>query len=174
MEQNGGVLEPAAQLRTDTDAYLLLERLRWGSDGPQACPKCDAAGRQYFLNPKNGSSRRTRTGRQSARRVWKCGHCRRQYSVLTATIFHGTRISMRTWLLVIFEFCASKNPVSAWRISRKYKVTNEAAWHMLHRIEQAVRCEPVATLTDGSVQVDEAWIGGEGRTTAPCGPRGIP
>lgn len=81
---------------------------------------------------------------------------------------------MRTWLLVIFEFCASKNPVSAWQLSRKYEITNEAAWHMLHRIREAMQFEPVAGLTGGSVQVDEAWIGGGRRTDTLGGPRGIP
>jgi len=118
-------------------------------------------GRQYFLNPANGVSRKTRTGKDSERRIWKCGHCRKKYSVLTDTIFHGTKISIRTWLLVMFEVCSSKNSVSAWEISRKYEIKNETAWHMLHRIREGMQLEPVAGLLGGAVQVDETWIGGK-------------
>ncbi len=109
MKQEFSVPKLVAQLRSELDAYLLLGELRWGLDGPEACPKCGAAGRQYFLNPAIGASRKTRTGKASERRVWKCGHCRNQYSVLVGTIFHGTKISIRTWLLVLFEFCSAKN-----------------------------------------------------------------
>jgi hypothetical protein len=62
MKQEFSVPKLAAQLRSELDAYLLLEELRCGSNGPEACPKCGAAGRQYFLNPANGASRKTRTG----------------------------------------------------------------------------------------------------------------
>jgi hypothetical protein len=59
------------------------------------------------------------------------------------------------------EFCSSKNSLSAWEVSRKYEVTNETAWHMIHRIREATKYQPVAGLLGGAVQVDEAWIGGE-------------
>ncbi|MEO6502156.1 MAG: IS1595 family transposase [Jatrophihabitantaceae bacterium] len=161
MKQEFSVPKLAAQLRSELDAYVLLEDLRWGENGPQSCPKCGSVGRQYFLNPANGVSRKTRTGKDSERRIWKCGHCRKKYSVLTDTIFHGTKISIRTWLLVMFEVCSSKNSVSAWEISRKYEIKNETAWHMLHRIREGMQLEPVAGLLGGAVQVDETWIGGK-------------
>jgi transposase-like protein len=171
MRQEFSVPKLAAQLRSELDAYLLLEDLRWGEDGPEACPKCSAVGRQYFLNPANGASRKTRTGRESVRRVWKCGHCRKQYSVLTDTIFHGTKISIRTWLLVIFEFCSAKNSLSSWEISRKYEISHETAWHMIHRIREATKYEPVAGLLGGAVQVDETWIGGDPKNWHASDPR---
>ena len=137
-KQEFSIPKLALDLRSELDAYVMLEELRWGGD-PESCPKCGAVGRQYFLNPANGADRKTRTGAKSERRVWKCGHCRKQYSVLTDTIFHGTKISIRTWLLVIFEVCSSKNSISAWEISRKYGITNESAWHMVHRIREAMK-----------------------------------
>ncbi|MCW2538282.1 MAG: putative transposase for insertion sequence element [Frankiales bacterium] len=170
-KQEFSIPKLALELKSELDAYVLLEDLRWGTEGPEACPKCGAVGRQYFLNPANGASRKTRTGNASERRVWKCGHCRKQYSVLTDTIFHGTKISIRTWLLVIFEVCSSKNSVSAWEISRKYEITNESAWHMLHRIREAMKMEPLAGLLGGAVQVDETWIGGEPKNWHKSDPR---
>jgi transposase-like protein len=151
----------AAMIATEADAYRLLEELRWGNEAP-ACPKCGTIGETYYMAPRDGSKcRKTRTGSLSQRRVWKCRACRKQFSVLTDTIFHGTKIPVRTWLLVIFDFCASKNSVSAWEISRRYDMTNESAWHMLHRIREAMKREPLVGLLRGTVIADETWIGGK-------------
>jgi transposase-like protein len=133
-----------AQVPTEADAYKLLERFRW-EDGV-VCPHCGSVAEHYFLRPKNGTSRATRTGSRSQRRVWKCRDCRKQFSVLTGTIFHGTKIPVRTWLMVVFEMCASKNGVAAREIERKYDLTPKSAWFMTHRIREAMKREPLAGL----------------------------
>ncbi len=148
----------ANRIPDEASAYKLLEDLRWG-DRP-ACPHCHSD-HVYYLNPVNGSSRKTRTGSVSQRRVWKCGGCRKQFSVLTGTIFHGTKISVRTWVFVIFEMCASKNGVAAREIERKYDLTAKTAWFMLHRIREAMKREPLAGMLRGTVVADETFIGGK-------------
>src|SRR3954467_9734617 len=140
-------------------AYRFLENLRWG-DKP-VCPHCGSVRKPYFLKPANGTSRKTRTGSASERRVWKCADCRKQFSVLTGTIFHGTKIPVRTWIFVIFEMCASKNGVSAREIERKYDLTPKSAWFMLHRVREAMKKEPMAGLLTGRVVSDETFYGGK-------------
>jgi hypothetical protein len=93
---------------------------------------------------------------------------------LVDTIFHGTKISLKTWLMVIFEMCSAKNSVSAWEISRKYEITNESAWHMLHRIREGMKREPVAGLLRGTVIADETWIGGDPANRHRNDPRELP
>ena len=153
------VLQLADKLRTEADAYKLLEEMRWG-DRP-ICPHCGSVGEHYFLNPANGRSRKTRTGAASERRVWKCRDCREQFSVLTGTIFHGTKIPVRTWLFVIFEMCSSKNGVAAREIERKYGLTPRSAWFMLHRIRESMKQGPMPGLLSGRVVADETWYGGK-------------
>lgn len=171
-KQEFSIRKLADQMSTEADAYVLLERLRWTDGKPESCPQCGEFGRCYFLTPTDGTkSRATRTGTRSQRRVWKCGGCRKQFSVLTGTIFHGTKISVRTWLFVIFEVSASKNGISAWEIARKYSITNESAWHMMHRIREAMKREPVASLLRGSIQMDESWIGGDPKNRHASDPR---
>jgi len=148
-----------AELATEADAYLLLERLRW--NGTPVCPHCGSIAQHYFLKPANGTDRATRTGAKSQRRVWKCKDCRKQFSVLTGTIFHGSKIAVRTLVMVILEMCASKNGVSAREIERKYDLAGKTAWFMLHRIREAMKRDPLAGLLSGTVQADETWIGGE-------------
>lgn len=93
--------------------------------------------------------------------MWKCADCRKQFSVLTGTIFHGSKVSVRTWVFVVFELCASKNGVAAREIERKYGVTPKTAWHMLHRIRFGMERDPLGGLLSGRVVADETWIGGK-------------
>ena len=79
----------ADQVQTEADAYAFLEDLRW--HGNPVCAHC-GHDKAYFLTPKNGTTRATGPNRtMSPRRVWKCAKCRRQFSVLTNSIFHGTK-----------------------------------------------------------------------------------
>ncbi|MGI8755470.1 MAG: IS1595 family transposase [Acidimicrobiales bacterium] len=153
----------ASKIQSEADAYLYMEKLRW--NGTPVCPQCGSEHVSY-IRPLDGVSRRTRSGSISQRRVWKCQACpgRKQFSVLTGTIFHGTKIPVRTWLFVIFEMCASKNGVSAREIERKYDLTAKTAWFMLHRIREAMVREPLAGMlggNGGTVVADETFVGGK-------------
>jgi transposase-like protein len=159
MSQRLSLIKLADQLRTEADAYKYLEALRWG-DQP-SCPHCGSVRTPYFLKPSNGSSRKTRTGSASQRRVWKCADCRKQFSVLTGTLLHGSKIPVRTWVLVMFEMATNKNGMSAREIERKYDITAEAAWFMAHRLREAMKRDPVAGLLTGRVVADETWYGGK-------------
>lgn len=146
----------AQSLRTEADAYRFLEDLRW--QGTPVCPHCSATG-AYFLTPKNGDSRATRTGAKTERRLWKCKACRKQFSVITNTVMHGTKVPIRTWVFVLLEMVASKNGVAAREIERKYQVTPRTAWHMTCRIREAMKSDPLASLFSGVVEADEMYMG---------------
>lgn len=145
------------EVTTEADAYAYFEKLRW-ADGA-TCAHC-ASTNVYFIEPSNGVSRSTRTGAQSERRVWRCRDCKRQFSVITNTMMHGTKIALRVWLMVIFELCSSKNGVAAREVERKYGVAGRSAWFMLHRIREAMSRDDF-TMFEGDVVADETWIGGD-------------
>lgn len=149
----------ADQVHNETEAYLLLEELRW--HGTPVCPHC-GNDKAYFLTPKNGETRATGPKRTpSVRRVWKCAACRKQFSVLTGTIFHGTKVPLRTWLTVLVQVSSAKNGMSAREVERMHGVTAETAWHMIHRIREAMKREPLVGLLGGTVEVDETYMGGK-------------
>ncbi len=174
------VLSIMEQIPTEAAAYEFMEKLRWS--GTPECPHCGNTERCYFLTPANGKSRATSTGAESQRRLWKCGACRKKFSVLTGTVMHGTKIPVRTWVLVMFEMCCCKNGVSAREIQRRYSLTPKSAWFLTHRIREAMRNDKLVSLGgDGAVIVaDETWVGGrpknkhrQGRPTyLPGGGRG--
>lgn len=156
-----GILDLVEQIPDEAAAYAFMERLRW-PDKP-VCPHCGSINDHTFLNPENGTSRRTRTGKQSQRRVWKCRDCKMQFSVITNTPFHGSKVPLRTWIFVLFEMVANKNGIAAREIARKYKLSNKTAWFMAHRVRLAMESlGPVVPMT-GTVVADETWIGGDPR-----------
>jgi len=97
----------------------------------------------------------------SQRRVWRCLACRKQFSVLTGTIFHGTKVPLRTWVLVFFEICLSKNGIAAREVERKYGVCARTAWFMMHRIREAMKSDALIETMRGTIVADETWIGGD-------------
>jgi hypothetical protein len=106
MKQEFSIPALAARIATEADAYKLLEELRWPDGTPDSCPQCGAAEKFYFLAPKDGGdTRKTRTGADTARRLWKCATCRKKFSVLSGTVLHGTKVSIRSWLFAFFEVC---------------------------------------------------------------------
>jgi transposase-like protein len=169
----------ANKIATEGDAYVFMERMRWGADNERlACPHC-GNGKAYFLNPANGVNRKTRTGSASERRVWKCAACRKQFSVTTGTIFHGSKVPLRTWLFVVFQMVSSKNGMSAREIERTYGLTAKTAWFVAHRIREAMKREPLVGMLSGTVVADETYIGGkvanrhrQGKTPGQVGGRG--
>jgi transposase-like protein len=143
------------RLRTEADAWAFLEELRWPNG--VACPKCGGSD-VYLIVPKNGNSRPRASGYMSERRTWRCRPCNRQFSATTGTMMHGTKIPLRTWVLVIFEMCASKNGVAAREIERKYGLCCRSAWFLMHRIREAMQHDGLTMR--GTIQSDETWIGG--------------
>ena len=151
----------AARIPDEHAAYLFLEELRW-PDGTPVCPHCGNPGANY-IKPRTaeGKARATRTGSMSQRRLWQCKACRKQFSAMTGTIFHGSKVPLRTWLLVVFEMCASKNGMAAREIERKYHVAPKTAWFMAHRIREAMKRRAPGSLLVGTIVSDETWIGGD-------------
>lgn len=151
------VTQLAKDIPDDEAAAVYLERLRWPNQ--PVCPQCGSINDHYFLTPK-GEGRKTRTGSISTRRVWKCKDCRKQFSVTSGTIFHGTRISLRVWIFVLFEMAANKNGIAAREIARKYGLPPKTAWLMTQKIRAAMD-NRAPHMMIGTIVADESWLGGD-------------
>jgi hypothetical protein len=79
------------------------------------------------------------------RRVWRCGQCRRQFSVLTGTVLHGTKVDLLTWLALLGDVTGrsatsdAQDLPSATLITDRYGVTPETARHMRDRLGSALQ-----------------------------------
>jgi transposase-like protein len=142
---------------SEDSARAFLEAQRW-PDGA-VCPHCGVQGESYRLNPKPGSKNPVRPG------VWKCGGCRKQFTVKVGTIFEDSHIPLVTWLRAIHLLCASKKGMSAHQLHRMLGITYKSAWFMAHRIRYAMSQEPLSSKLNGVVEVDETYIGGRRKGT---------
>jgi transposase-like protein len=134
---------------TEEEARDLLEKTRW-PDGA-TCPHCGTK----EVTKLQGKS--TRPG------LYKCKDrdCRKQFTITVGTIFEDSHIPIKTWITAFHIMCSSKKGVSALQLSRQLGLSYRPAWHMAHRIREAMAKEPVATLLKGTIEVDETFIGGK-------------
>ena len=74
---------------------------------------------------------------------------------------HRSHLPLRKWFLAIYLMCESKKGVSANQLKRTLGVAYQTAWHLCHRIREAMGNDPFtgATLL-GIVEVDETLVGG--------------
>ena len=149
------IVELGQRFSDEDKAREILESVRW-PDGA-TCPHCGSI-KVYRLEPKPTSTRPGRKG------LWKCGDCRKQFTVTVGTIFQGSHIPLNKWIIAIYIMCASKKGVSALQLQRMMKpLTYKSAWFMCHRIRHAMTQEPMSGLLRGTVEADETYIGGKHR-----------
>jgi hypothetical protein len=59
---------------------------------------------------------------------------------------------------------SSKKGISALQLQRNLGLGSyKTAWHLAHRIREAMKCEQMAAKLKGIVEVDETYIGGKPR-----------
>lgn len=102
----------------------------------------------------------------SSRYGWECKtrHERRKFTLKTGTIFEDSALGLDKWLPAVWMIANMKNGVSSHELARSLGVTQKTAWFMLQRIRLAMQGETGGKL-EGSVEVDETYIGGKARHT---------
>lgn len=132
------VLAAASELDSEVAAWGFYESARWPNG--VSCPFCGCE-RAYFITPKNGTGRSTRTGAESVRRVWKCAACRRQFSALTGTLLEGTKVPLLTWMRYLADVLAG-DLMPLRSMAEHYGVSLGTARQMRDRINPS--CDEVA------------------------------
>jgi len=135
---------------TTPQARKYLESVRW-PDGP-VCPHC-------------GGLRIWKVRTKSARPgVYKCRECRKQFSVTVGTVMHSSKLPLRKWIMAFHLMCSSKKGVSALQLQRNLGLRSyKTAWHLAHRIRLSMKEHPFCDMLEGTVEVDETYIGGKSR-----------
>lgn len=135
----------------DEDAALLYVEARLWPEGAE-CPHCGTVGNAARL-----------AGKSTPAGTWKCREkeCRRKFSVRVNTIFHDSHIPMHVWLQAIHLLASSKKGFSANQFARTLGVALKSAWHMAHRIREAMRSVDIIPFgkAGGAVEADETFWG---------------
>src|ERR1700689_3984902 len=116
----------ASPLRNEPAAYAYVEARIWRNG--RVCPHCGVVDKSGALKGKS-----TRIG------VYKCYACRKPFTVKVGTIFEDSHVPMHLWLQAIVIMCSSKKGISSNQLHRTLGVTLRTAWHMSHRIREAMR-----------------------------------
>jgi transposase-like protein len=142
-DMNMNLVEMMGDFAKESKCRAYLEALRW-PDGV-TCPRCKS--------PK--------TYRIVKRGQFVCASCEYQFSVTADTIFHDTHLPLVTWFLATLLLCESKKGMSACQIQRSLGIkTYKTAWYLCHRIRAAM-AEAEKPMLDGSIEMDETYVGGK-------------
>ena len=136
-----GLIELMEMFPNDDTARQWFEEIRW-PDG-RVCPRC--------------GSDRTREARHAKMPYW-CTACRSYFSVKVGTVMQSSKIPYRKWAIAFYQFLTNLKGVSSMKLHRDLGISQGCAWHMGHRIREAMDGgDPVFS---GPVEADETYIGG--------------
>lgn len=120
-----------------------LEHLRW-PDGV-CCTRCGSCDSISEITTRD---------------QFHCMDCNYRFSVTSGTIFDNTKLPLWKWFAAIFLMIEGKKGISANQIKRTLGVTYKTAWHLCHRVREAMR-DTEADPLSGIIEVDETWVGGK-------------
>ena len=125
-----------------------VESIRW-PDGIVRCPQCGSAKVSYLA---------------SVRR-YKCygNHPKAQFSLKVGTIFEDSPLGLEKWLPALWLLVNCKNGISSYELARALGITQKSAWFMLHRLRLALQDSQTGGKLNGTIEVDETFIGGKAR-----------
>ena len=90
---------------------------------------------------------------------FKCGQCKKRFSVRTGTVMEKSKLSLQTWLLASYLITTARKGISSIQFAKELGVTQKTAWFLSNRIRAA--CGPGKSLLHGEIEVDETYIGGK-------------
>lgn len=130
---------------TEEKCREYLRRLRW-TGGKPVCPRCQS----------------TTVSTLTKQHKFECAKCAYQFSVTAGTIFHDSHLPLEKWFLATYLMCESRKGISANQLKRMLGVSYKTAWYLCHRIRAAMK-ELNAEPLDGTIEVDETYVGGRRR-----------
>ncbi len=131
---------------TDDKCRELLERLRW-PEGPE-CPRCKSREVVRLV---------------TASKLLYCNECDYQFTVTAGTIFHDSHLPLTKWFMVTLLLCEARKGISANQVKRTVGMSYKTAWYLCHRIRAAMKEAVDRPMLDGTVEMDETYIGGKNR-----------
>lgn len=130
---------------TEAQCATALTAHRW----PQGfrCPRCEAA-THYVVA-------------QGARKLFQCQSCRHQTSLTAGTLMDSSKLPLRTWFLAIYLISQAKTGLSSLSLKRHLGTSYRTAWLMQQKLMVSMTERDSQIPLTGSVQLDDAYLGGE-------------
>jgi transposase-like protein len=143
----------------EAKAFEHVEGILW-PQGP-VCHHCGSMERAYRLNGVRTKATKKNPNGVERHGLYKCGNCRKQFTVRMGTIFEETHLPLHKWLQAIHLMCSSKKGISAHQLHRVLECTYKTAWFLAHRIREAMRSDDFTPMGGAGkfVEADETYIG---------------
>jgi len=141
------LIDVTRKFRTDEQCLDYLEAMRWPHG--VCCVHCGVM---------NVSTITRTAGKNKRVRIYQCleKECGKQFSATSGTIFNDTHLPLTKWFLAIALICEAKKGMSAKQLERHLGVNYRTAWHLAHRIREAMQ-DGTGLLT-GVVEADETYL----------------
>ena len=94
---------------------------------------------------------------------YKCRNSNKYFNVLTGTVFENTKIPLQTWFLAMYIMTSHKKGISSYQLASDLSITQKSAWFLLSRIRECMEHSSFAKNFNGTVEMDEAYIGGKNK-----------
>jgi transposase-like protein len=141
------LIDVTRKFSTEDNCLDYIEKMRW-PDGQIGCVHCGVV---------NVSKITRESGKNKRTRIYQCLEegCRKQFSATSGTIFNDTHLPLTKWFMAIAMICEAKKGISAKQVERHLGVNYRTAWHLCHRIREAMK---EGTLLSGAVEADETYM----------------
>jgi transposase-like protein len=94
-------------------------------------------------------------------KTFKCGGCKKRFSIKVGTIFHDTKLPLRKWFAAIWMITNHPKGIASTTLAKDLGITQKSAWFVLHRLRHAARTPSFNAPMDGTVEADETFVGGK-------------
>lgn len=140
-------------------AFEHVETILW-PQGP-VCHHCGNMERIYSLKGVRTKPSKKNPHGVERHGLYKCGACRKQFTVRMGTIFEESHLPLHKWLQAIHLLCSSKKGISAHQLHRVLECQYKTAWFLGHRIREAMRSDHNTPMGGSGkiVEADETYIG---------------
>lgn len=145
MREFSSLSELTAKIRNEQAAIDYFTKIRWRNGA--FCPYCGSVKVYHF----------------SDKRTHKCGDCRQRFSIKVGTVFEGSKIPLRRWLMAVWVLTSHKKGIASTQLAKDIGVTQKTAWFMAHRIRHAKTTKSYNRPLEGEVEVDETFVGGKAK-----------
>ena len=96
-----------------------LHAIRW--QDAELCPYCGGNRIYHF----------------SDRKSFKCGDCRKRFSIKVGTIFEDTKLPLQKWFMAIWMVTSHPKDIASTTLAKDLEITQKTAWFILSRLRHA-------------------------------------
>jgi len=142
------LIDVTKKFNTESKCLDYIVAARWPNG--VCCVHCGVQNVSTITRKKAGDNKRAR--------IYQCleKECGKQFSATSGTIFNDTHLGLDKWFMAIAMICEAKKGMSAKQLERHLGVNYRTAWHMAHRIREAM--QNGGDLLTGVVETDTTFM----------------